>query len=58
MYGGLSFILSVCLLHRVINGRVQVVCDNNKALFKSSKKVQRVQQQGKNLDILQAIRNI
>ena len=45
----------VCLLHGVTNGIVQVVCDNNKSLFLSSKKLKRVRQKRKHEDILWAI---
>ena len=55
MYNGLSFIMEVCCLHGVKNGRVQVGCDNKKALFLSSKKLQGVRQQREHADILQAI---
>ena len=55
MYGGLSFILLVFGINKVMDGRVKVGCDNNKALFLSYKKVQRVRQQKKHADILWAI---
>ena len=58
MYGGLEFILQVCSLQRVTDGKVKVGCDNEKALFLSSKILQRVRQQRKDADILRAIRKV
>ena len=58
MYGGLDFILEVCCLRGVMNGRVQVGYNNDKSLFLSFKKVQRVRQQRKHADILQTISNV
>ena len=55
MYNSLAFILVVCFLHGVKNGRVQEGSDNEKYLLLSSKKVQRVQQQRKHVDILREI---
>ena len=42
IYGGLDFIMEVCHLHGVTNIRAQVGCDNDKELFLSYTKVQRV----------------
>ena len=55
MYSGLDFIMSVCSLHEVMDGRVQVGCDNEKYLLLLSRKVQMVRQQRKRAYILQAI---
>ena len=55
MYRGLAFILEVCLLYGVTDGRAKLGCDNKKALFLSYKKVQRVRQKSKHADILRFI---
>ena len=58
MYGGLAFILEVCCLRGVMDGRVQVGYNNDRSLFLSPKKVQRVQKQRKHADILQTISKV
>ena len=58
MYSGLAFILAVFYLHGVMNGRVQVGCENDKALFLSSKKLQRVRHQRKHAYILRGINGV
>ena len=55
MYGGLTFILAVCSLHRVTDGRGKVGGDNDKALLLSTKKVKMVFQLRKHSDILLSI---
>ena len=45
----------ICHIRRGKNGIVQMGCDNEKALFLSSKKVQRVRQKRKHTDILQVL---
>ena len=52
IYGGLDFILAVYSLPRVMDGRVKVGFDNQKSLFLLSKKIQRVRQKRKHVDIL------
>ena len=58
MYVGLDFILEVCSLHRLTDGKVKVGCDNYKSLFLLSKNVQRVLQQRKHAYILRVIRKV
>ena len=52
IYGGFDFILEVYSLPRVMDGRVKVGFDNQKYLFLLSKKIQRVRQKRKHVDIL------
>ena len=58
LHNGLDFIMTVRSPHGVTDGRVKGICENEKALFLLSKKVQRVSQKIKYADILQVIRKV
>ena len=58
LYGSLAFILAVCTVANIDSGSLKVGCDNEKALFLTSKKSQHVPQTKKHADILRAIRKV
>ena len=52
MYSGFDFIISMCSLHGVMDSRVKVGCDNEKALLLFYEKVQRVCHKRNHVEIL------
>ena len=58
LYACLALTLAVCTVHQVTEGALRVCCDNEKALYLSSHKSQRVPPRRKHSDILRAIRKV